>query len=147
MSGCVAAAMQLGARASDTTARVAIAVAEARQRLPWEQVDVSAVVAGFAAALALLVAAAACALAAWSWRQRAQPDLAARESRNGDALLLLAREIDVHVARLERAGGCANEQRRWARLCRRIAGEHLECVNLLMLEGLRREAGSPPAES
>lgn len=126
-------------RATDDVARLASGAA-ASALPPWTGSGLSPVAAGFAAALALLIAVAACALALWLWRQHARPDLAARESRNGDALLLLAREIDLHVAQLERAGRSANEQRRWARLCRRIAGEHLDCVNLLMLEGLRREA-------
>ncbi|UHQ21567.1 hypothetical protein LVB77_12830 [Lysobacter sp. 5GHs7-4] len=130
-------------RASGGVARLASGVAESALS-PWAGSGLSPVAAGFAAALALLVAVAACALALWLWRQHARPDLAARESRNGDALLLLAREIDLHVAQLERAGRSANEQRRWARLCRRIAGEHLDCVNLLMLEGLRREARRSP---
>ena len=143
-AGDSAVVLAHAARESDTTASVAIAAAESAASLRWEGVDASAVAAGLAAALALAVALGAAALAVWMRRQRSQPDLAERESRNGEALLSLAREIDLHVAQLERAGRSAGEQRRWARLCRRVACEHLECVNLLLLEGLRREARSPP---
>ncbi|SFK95822.1 hypothetical protein SAMN04487938_2635 [Lysobacter sp. cf310] len=130
-------------RESDTTARVAIAAAEPASPLRGEWADAADVAAGLAAALALLVAAAACVLAVSMRRPPSLPELAERESRNGDSLLWLAREIELQVAQLERAGRNAGEQRRWARLCRRIAGEHLECVNALMLEELRREAPSP----
>ncbi|KRA20851.1 hypothetical protein [Lysobacter sp. Root604] len=130
-------------RESDTTALVAVAAAEPASPLRADWADASSVAAGLAAALALLIAAAACALAVSMRRQPSLPELAERESDNGDTLLWLAREIERHVAQSEQAGRNAGEQRRWARLCRRIAGEHLECVNALMLEGLRREAPSP----
>lgn len=144
MSGPDAAA-EAPVRESATTAVVAVVAAEPASAPGGEWADASAVAAGLAAALALLIAAAACVLAVSMRGQRPRPDLAERESRNGDSLLWLAREIEVHVAQLERTGRSAGEQRRWARLCRRIAGEHLECVNALMLEGLRREARPPPA--
>lgn len=130
--------------ADTTTALVAVAAAEPASALRADWADASSIAAGLAAALALLVAAAACVLALSMRRSRTLSDLAERESHNGDTLLRLAREIEQQVAQLERAGRNASEQRRWARLCRRIAGEHLECVNALMLEDLRREAPSPP---
>lgn len=130
-------------RESDTTALVAVAAAEPASALHADWASASSVAAGAAAALALLVAAAACVLALSMRRPRTLSDLAERESRNGDSLLWLAREIEQQVAQLERAGRNASEQRRWARLCRRVAGEHLDCVNALMLEGLRREAAAP----
>lgn len=131
---------------ADTTTLVALVAAESAPSLRLQAFDVSATTAGLAAALVLLVAAAAFALAVWTRRWRDRPGLAERESRNGDALLHLAREIEAHAAQLERAGRSAGEQRRWARLCRRIAGEHLECVNALLLESLRREAARPPPD-
>ena len=131
---------------TDTTALVAAVAAESEPSLRLQPFDVSATTAGLAAALVLLVAAAAFVLAVWTRRWRDRPGLAERESRNGDALLYLAREIEAHVVQLERAGRFAGEQRRWARLCRRIAGEHLECVNALLLESLRREAARPPPD-
>lgn len=97
--------------------------------------------AGLAAGLAVLVAAAALALALWMRRQRRDP--ARRVGRSGLALLGLAREIDTYARSLELAGHSAAEQRRWARQCRRLAGERLDCVNALMLEALRRDAGAP----
>lgn len=131
---------------TDTTALVAMVAAESAPSPRLQQFDVSATTAAMAAALVLLIAAAAFALAVWTRRWRDRPGLAERESRNGDALLHLAREIEAHVVQLERAGRFAGEQRRWARLCRRIAGEHLECVNALLLESLRREAARPPPD-
>ena len=131
---------------TDTTALVAMVAAESAPSLRLQAFDASATTAALAAALVLLVAAAAFALAVWTRRWRDRPGLAERESRNGDALLYLAREIEAHVAQLERAGRSAGEQRRWARLCRRIAGEHLECVNALLLESLRHEAARPPPD-
>ncbi|RDZ28661.1 hypothetical protein [Lysobacter silvisoli] len=96
--------------------------------------------AAVAAGLAVLVAAAALALALWMRRQRRDP--ARRIGRSGLALLGLAREIDTYAQSLELAGHSAIEQRRWARQCRRLAGERLDCVNALMLEALRRDTGA-----
>ena len=57
----------------------------------------------------------------------------------------MAQEIEDYAVWLERIGIPAGQQRRWSRICRRIAAEHLECINLLMLEDIRR--APPPSPS
>lgn len=85
----------------------------------------------------------------WHARRRGRilphEQMALRENHNGDALMAMAQEIEDYAVWLERIGIPAGQQRRWSRICRRIAAEHLECINLLMLEDIRR--APPPSPS
>lgn len=65
---------------------------------------------------------------------RMRERLAAREDANGRSLLRLADEIESHAPQFERAGLPAHKTRAWAGLCRRIATEHLACINALLAE-------------
>ncbi|MGH8031783.1 MAG: hypothetical protein ACREO8_05295 [Luteimonas sp.] len=53
---------------------------------------------------------------------------------NGHALLQMADEIETHARALALTGQPTSTQRGWARLCRRVAVEHLACINALLLE-------------
>lgn len=94
----------------------------------------------------LLLAGAMLALAlvfAWGlYGLRPRPGreaMARRADRNGMALLALADEMDCHLYELARRGYPVRQQRHWPRLCRRLAMDHLECINRLMLEECGRE--------
>ncbi|WP_242112000.1 hypothetical protein [Luteimonas aquatica] len=93
-----------------------------------------AAVCGLIAAVAIgfVVACARRAL-----RDRDRLGLAMREDANGYTLLLLANEIDAHAVELGARGQSPVRARAWARLCRRIAAEHLACINALILEDAR----------
>lgn len=67
----------------------------------------------------------------WSSRRER---LATREDANGRALLRLARDIDTHALALQRQGQPWEQQRQWSALCRRVAIEHLACINALLLD-------------
>ena len=88
-------------------------------------------------ALALPVLAA-CVASFLLGRRRLSPRmrerLAAREDANGRSLLQLAAEIESHALQLERSGLPARTTQAWAGLCRRIAAEHLACINALLTE-------------
>ncbi|MGO1072880.1 hypothetical protein [Lysobacter sp. CA199] len=90
-----------------------------------------------AAGVVLLVAA----FLAWSWVRRIshRDRLARRADRNGRALLELADEIEQYLLAQQLSGASIRPQRHWPRLCRRMAVEHLDCINRLMLDGLRRD--------
>lgn len=88
-----------------------------------------------AALLAALSVLAAGAVFAWRARSASRMRLAAQADVNGRALLGLAAALERHADWLDASGTGVSgaEQRRWARLCRRIAGEHLHCINQLLL--------------
>lgn len=74
--------------------------------------------------------------------------MARRADRNGMALLALADEMDCYLYELDRRGYPVRQQQHWPRLCRRLAMDHLECINRLMLDELAREsAPRDPPES
>lgn len=85
------------------------------------------------ASLSVLVAMVVFSWRAWS---SSRLRLAVRADSNGQALLALASELDLHADWLDslQAGLRGDEQRRWARLCRRVAGDHLRCINQLVIE-------------
>ncbi|MFD0324293.1 MULTISPECIES: hypothetical protein [Lysobacter] len=74
-----------------------------------------------------------------AWRTPTRERLAQRADRNGRALLELADEIEEHLLMQQLSGASIQAQRHWPRLCRRLAMEHLECINRLMLENVPRE--------
>jgi len=104
-------------------------------------------------ALLLLIA---CVVSFLLGRRRLSPRmrerLAAREDANGCSLLQLAAEIESHALQLERSGLPVRTTQAWAQLCRRIAAEHLACINALLTEpeagreliGFGRERRTPP---
>ena len=63
--------------------------------------------------------------------------LAEREDGNGRALLQLADDLEAHAAELERHGLPCRTPRTWARLCRRVASDHLASINYLMVHAAR----------
>ncbi|QQP99273.1 hypothetical protein [Lysobacter enzymogenes] len=96
-------------------------------------------------ALAAGAVFAAAALAGWRWgaRRASRARLAARADRNGRELLRLADEIEAYLAQRQCEGAPVLAQRHWPRLCRRLALEHLDCINRLMLEGLMLDNAAP----
>lgn len=64
--------------------------------------------------------------------------LARRADRNGRALLELADEIEHYLLMQRMSGASTQLQGHWPWLCRRLAMEHLECINRLMLESMLR---------
>lgn len=107
-------------------------------------------------ALALLCVLAACTASFLLGRRRLSPRmrerLAAREDANGHGLLWLAADIERHARQLDHAGLPLEKTRAWSELCRRIAAEHLACINALLVEpeagreliGFGRERERPP---
>ncbi|MEH6417170.1 hypothetical protein [Pseudomonas sp. CGJS7] len=97
--------------------------------VPW------VLVAGAVVLIAALVAAG------WGLGRLASRHdrLAQRADRNGRALLELADEIERYLAMQQLSGASIQPQRHWPRLCRRLAVDHLDCINRLMLDGLRRD--------
>lgn len=100
----------------------------------------------------LLLAAAVLALAGWiAWLLhglrpgRSRDAMARRADRNGMALLALADEMDCYLYELARRGYPTRQQQHWPRLCRRLAMDHLECINRLMLE--ESDRGPEPRDS
>lgn len=73
--------------------------------------------------------------------------MARRADRNGMALLALADEMDCYLYEQARRGHPTRQQRHWPRLCRRLAMDHLECINQLMLDepNRRPEPRDPPS--
>ncbi|SDY93970.1 hypothetical protein SAMN04487939_109113 [Lysobacter sp. yr284] len=88
---------------------------------------------------------AASALAGWRWgaRRASRARLAARADRNGRELLRIADEIEAYLAQRQGEGASVLAQRHWPRQCRRLALEHLDCINRLMLEGLMLDSATP----
>lgn len=86
--------------------------------------------------LAVAATFALAALAGWRWGacRASRERLARRADRNGRELLELADEIELYLYRQQAGGASVVVQRRWPRVCRRAALEHLECINRLMLE-------------
>lgn len=87
--------------------------------------------------LGLLLAVVAALVAVYGRLARRASDrerLARRADRNGRALLELADEIDLAVLLQSFGGDAALPRRHWSRLCRRLAMEHLECINRLMFD-------------
>lgn len=74
------------------------------------------------------------ALARTRWKGRRHARLARREDANGRRLLQVAAEIERHARKLEAMGLPGDEPRLWARICQRVAVEHLACINTLLLE-------------
>lgn len=61
---------------------------------------------------------------------------AVREDRNGRALLRMAAEMEAYAAALSATGQSGHDHRKWSRLCRHVAAEHLESINhIMLLEG------------
>lgn len=60
--------------------------------------------------------------------------MARRADRNGMALLALADEMECYLYEQARRGHPTGQQQHWPRLCRRLAMDHLECINRLMLD-------------
>lgn len=87
--------------------------------------------------LAIGAVFAAAALGGWWWgvQRASRARLAARADRNGRELLRLADEIEVYLWQRQCGDASVLPQRHWPRLCRRLALEHLECINRLMLDG------------
>lgn len=103
---------------------------------PW----VMGLLSGVSLAAVVVLAAAGCWLA---WRGTRRERLARRADRNGRALLELADEIDLALWSHRFDGGdAALPRRHWSRLCRRLAMEHLECINCLMFDGARGRGGT-----
>lgn len=100
----------------------------------------------------LLLAGAALVLAVvigWiSYGVRPYPSrdaMARRADRNGMALLALADELECYLFEQSLRGHPTEQHQHWPRLCRRVAMDHLECINRLMLdERLRESAPSDP---
>lgn len=94
----------------------------------------------------LVVAALALAVVfAWLWyRTRRGVScelLAQRADRNGQALLALADELECYLWEQRQCGRPTGRQQHWPRVCRRVAMDHLECINRLMLD---ERADAPP---
>lgn len=97
---------------------------------------------GVATGLALGFVAALAVLSDRGRRWRALR-LAEREDRNGRALLEMADEMDVCAFALQGDGLPLHVARRWARLCRRIAADHLASINFLSLYAARPDDPAP----
>lgn len=95
----------------------------------------------------LLLAALMAWLLYWLRTGSSREAMARRADRNGLALLALADEMDCYLYELARRGYPVRQQQHWPRLCRRLAMDHLECINRLMLDERVREPAprDPPA--
>lgn len=86
------------------------------------------------------VLSAVAVLAGWCWglRRASRARLAERADRNGRALLELAEEIELYLGERQASGASVLSQRHWPRVCRRVALDHLECINRLMFDATPR---------
>ncbi|ALN85727.1 hypothetical protein LC55x_2462 [Lysobacter capsici] len=106
---------------------------------PWPYLLLAGLVLALAALMAWLLH--------WLRSRSSREAMARRADRNGLALLALADEMECHLYELALRGYPVRQQRHWPRLCRRLAMDHLECINWLMLDERMREPAprDPPA--